>query len=665
MMRSLLNTACVAALAFGSLAFVARPLEARDRSADGELDLGTIFVRGAKRPQEALSFPGAVAEADASQLQAREVRNIADLDRVFPGLTVDTRSARVYSNFTLRGQSSLDYYNPSVQVYVDGLPQDPAVLAQMFPGALENVEVLYGPQGSLYGRGAVGGVINVTTTKPGEGAPFSWSAGGSDQGYQAQMRGQVQLGDGLWADLSLARDDAEDDLDVMGTGEDVGGTVEDRAQLRLRYAPEGSPLDIMLSAARNRIDSSEEQFVKGTELSGRKAVPFPSDYIQDTDSYGLTADYDLGWGKLSLLTGYQDRSLDRTIFGSDTPEWQKTLTQELRLSSATGGPVDYVVGLFYSHTKFHRDAYGASTLQKTDSYAAFGDLTWHATDRLDVTAGARWDYEKTDATATGAVSLDGSDDWSALSPKLGVSYALAPDWQAYGIVSSGFKAGGFTRTLTPSNISYTYDPATTWNGEAGLKYRSGDGAVEASVAAYYSVTDDYQMFVGPAASQYLQNVGEVTAKGIDARLRVNRGGWGVTGGATWGSSRFTGYDDASGTDHDGNDVPYAPDFTARLAVDYTHDLGHGRGSLIPRMGLSYQGKVWFDETNSLGQGGYWLVDAGLAWDMGQDRVLDLYATNLTDETYASYGFDASGYGLGDVYQLGRGREVGIRFTQSF
>lgn len=662
MNRSLFSTACAAALALGIA-----PASAEEPPSDEVIELEPVYIIGAKRPQDALSFPGTVARAEGDDLRGQGVRSVADLDRVIPGLAVDMRSSRVYSNYTLRGQSSLDFYNPSVQLYVDGLPQDPAVLTQVFPGTLENVEVLYGPQGSLYGRGAVGGVINVTTRKPGEGDRFSFSLGGSDNSYQAQLYGQAQLAEGLWADLSLGRNDLGDDLEVMGTGQDVGGTVEDRAQFRLRYAPQGGPLDITFSAARNQIESTEEQYVMGSDLDGRQAVPFPSHYSHDTDSYGLTVDYDLGWARFSSLTGYQDRFLDRTIFGSYTPEWQKTLTQEFRLSSDSGGAVEYVAGLFYSDSEFRREAFGSGTTQKTKSYALFGDLTWHASDRLDVVAGARWDHESTDASASGAVTLRDSDDWGAFSPKLGLSYALAPEWQAYGLVSRGFKAGGYTRTLTPANIAYTYDPSSTWNAEAGVKYRSGDGAVEASVAGFYSVTEDYLMFVGTAPVQYLQNVGEVTAKGIDATLRINRGGWGLTGGLTWERSRFTDYDSSAtpGLSYEGNDVPYAPEFTARLALDYTHDLAPGRGRLIPRLGLSYQSDIWFDEANSIGQDGYWLVDAGLAWEMENGAALDLYVTNLTDETYTSYGFDASRYGLGNVYQLGREREIGIRLTARF
>ena len=647
------------------LSVSALPLHAQEEA--GTIMLGTIYITGAKRVQDQLSFPGTVAQIGGEEAASAGVTGVDGIDRLFPGVAVDARSSRVYANFTVRGQASLDFYNPSVQLYVDGLPQDAATLGQMFPVGLETVEMLYGPQGTLYGRGAVGGVVNVTTVKPGEGTPFFVGVAGGNGGYSFGLKGEAKLGEGLWADLSLGRNRQDDDLTGMMSGAPLGGTTESRAQLRLRYAPEGSPWDVMFTAARNEVSSTEEQFVMGTALDARQAVPFPSFYDHDTTSLGLTASYDLGWGELTSVTGWQDRFLDRTIFGSYTPEWQETLTQEFRLSSTGEGPVDYVAGLFFSRSDFRREAYGSATDQRTRSFAAFADLTWHVSDRFSITPGLRFDYEETEASASGLVTLNAKDDWSAVSPKLGFSYEISPEWQGYGLISSGFKAGGFTRTLTAANIAYTYDPSKTWNAEVGLKYQSADGALQAQVAAYWSRTDDYQMFVGTAPAQYLQNVGEVTAKGIDASLRYASGGWGISGGVSLTDSKFTGYADPTNpaASYEGNRVPYAPKATARLAVDYTFDLGPGKGQLVPRIGVTHQGKIWFDEGNAIGQDSYTLLDAGIAWKMENGAVLDFYATNLTDKTYASYGFDASAYGLGNVYQLGRGREIGIRFTKSF
>lgn len=645
------------------LSVSALPLRAEDR----QITLETVYLTGTKRVQDQLSFAGTVAQIRGDEAANAGASGVDGIDRLFPGVAVDARSSRVYANFTVRGQASLDFYNPSVQLYVDGLPQDSAVLAQMFPVGLDTVEMLYGPQGTLYGRGAVGGVINVTTIKPGDGAPFYISAAGGNGGYSLGVKAETRLGDGLWADLSLARNRQDNDLTGMKSGEPLGGTTESRAQLRLRYAPDNSPWDVMFTAARNDLRSTEEQFVMGSALDARKAVPFPSFYDHDTTSLGLTASYDLGWGKVTSVTGWQDRFLDRTIFGSYTPEWQETLTQELRLSSTGNGPVDYVAGVFLSRSDFRRKAYGSSTDQHTNSFAAFADLTWHLNDRLSVTPGLRFDREETKATASGAVTLKGKNDWSAVSPKLGASYKITPEWQGYGLISSGFKAGGFTRTLTAANIAHTYDPAKTWNAEMGLKYQSLDGALQAQIAAYWSRTDNYQMFVGTAPAQYLQNVGEVTAKGIDASLRYAAGGWGVSGGFALTDSTFTGYRDPSNptASYKGNRVPYAPKVTARLALDYAFDLAPGQGQIVPRIAVTHQGKIWFDEGNTMGQDSYTLLDAGLTWKMDNGAVLDLYATNLTDKIYASYGFDGTAYGVGKVYQLGRGRELGLRFTKDF
>lgn len=116
--------------------------------------------------QEAFEVPATVAIVEAQELQDRGIASAGELDRAFVGTNIRSRSNRAYTNVTVRGQSSVDYYEPSVQLYVDGLPQDPSIFSQLLPAGLDSVELLYGPQGTLYGRGAIGGVINVVTRKP-------------------------------------------------------------------------------------------------------------------------------------------------------------------------------------------------------------------------------------------------------------------------------------------------------------------------------------------------------------------------------------------------------------------------------------------------------------------------------------------------------------------
>ncbi len=646
---------------------------AQDDQKQDSTVLEVITVTATKRTEDVHKAAATIYSVDDEDLRRAGVSAVDQLDKVFPDTAIDMRSSRAYTNITVRGQSSVDFYNPSVQLYVDGLPQDFATFAQVLPNDLENVELLYGPQSTLYGRGAIGGVINVTTRKPDDELRLGVNGIVSTTGVETGLVFNTPLiEDTLFGDASINFRREFADYTSMTTDDKLGATSDWTGRARLRYAPTGSPLDIMFSAQRDRLKSDEEQFVMESLVDRRKALPMPSEYTLDTSSYGLTASYDLGDATITSLSGYQDRDLDRTIFGSYTPETQKTFNQELRIASnpGTGNAIDYVGGLSYQYVDFERriPAYSMAARQKIGSYAAFGDLTWHATDRWDISPGVRFDYEAVKAHAEGGVSLDGTDHFSAFSPKLGTSYALTDEWQVYGLYSTGFKAGGFTRTLTVANIAYTYDPQTTYNGEAGLKYRSDDGSLTASLSAYYNVTKDYQMFVGVQPLQYLQNVGEVTSKGIDFRLRKEFDrGFGISGGLGLNRSEFTKYHNpvTPGTDLTGNRVPYAPAVTANLMVDYTFDLPNDRGQLIPRVGVSYQSSTFFDETNTIGQSAYALVDAGVSWKVKKDVVADLFVNNIFDKTYSVYGFDASSSGFGNVYQLGKGRSVGGRLSIQF
>lgn len=629
-------------------------------------ELGTIFLTGVKREEQLLTFPGGAAIADETDLNARTVRNIADLEKLFAGVSIDSRGSQVYTNISVRGQASLDFYNPSVQLYVDGVPQDAGSLGQVLPFGTESVELLYGPQGTLYGRGAVGGVLNVNTVRPGEGAKYSFGVDYGSGSHAVHGKAAAQLGEGLWADLAYSYQTVEDDLEYpdFAGGEEVGGSKTRNTRFRLRYAPDDSPLEVMFTAQRNDVDSDEEFFVTPSNFDSRTVAPFPSSYEQITDTYALNIAYDLGWGEFTSVTSFQDRDLDRTIFGSYTPEQQTTRTQEFRLSSDRNETLRYVVGLTFQESDFTREAFGATVDSNIRNTALYGDLTWAASDRLEVSAGVRFDHEEAKVKATGfGMTFREDDSWSETTGKLGLSYALQDNVQVYGLFSSGFKAGGFSRNALPTAAVLSYDPQRIYNSEAGVKFANADGSLVGSVSAYHTVTKDFQMFVGTAPMQYLQNVGEVTANGIEAQVSYRTGDWGIRASAGYVNAKFTDYNNplAPGVDLTGNRVPFVPGVTANLLVDHRFEIGNG-ASLTPRIGVSYQSKVWFDEANTVGQDAVTLVDAGVAWEMANGAVLDFYCTNLTDETYAQYGF---AFAPENAFTMGRGREFGVKLNMSF
>jgi len=634
--------------------------------------LPPVTVTGTKRAQDPARVDTMLLTQDAESLAARGVRSLDQLDRLFPDLTIRPRSGRTYSNVTLRGQTSADFYSPSVQVLVDGLPQDFAMMGQLLPVQVEQAEVLYGPQGTLYGPGAVGGVLNIVTRKPDNQLRFGHTVSYSNRAADAGLGANLPLiPDTLYGDIAFNWREEDGNYRNPAGGGDFGGTRDFGGQVRLRYAPTGSPWDVMVQAGRTVLNSTEEQFVLGSALSGREALPFDSHYRLRINSYGLVASYTADDFIVSALTGYLDRDLDRVIQGYISPETQSQFSQELRIASRpdAGRRFDYTAGLYYQHVAFERRTPQAfqTSEQTQNAYAAYGELTWHITDRLDLTPGLRVDHIRTKADATGLINFNVSRDDTAVTPKIALGYQVTPDTRLYALYSSGFKPGGFTRTVSAYNASFQFSPADTDNFELGVKSRLWGGRVEIAASGYYAYTHDYQNFAGMQPYQYLQNVGDVESYGFDAKVTaypLDR--LAITATLGLNHARYKDYHDPTGAGQDfsGNRPAYAPPVTAGLDVGYTFRLPGNAGELTPRVGVTYVGRVYFDDANTVSQGGYALVDASVGWAITPSLRADVFGTNLTNKRYATYGFDA-GPPIGGVYQLGRGREGGLRLTAEF
>jgi pesticin/yersiniabactin receptor len=652
------------------------PSPAPDLAASAASGAGTRVVTSSKRAEDPLDVPAGIDVATPADLTPRNFTNLTDLDRVFVDTNIRQRSNRAYTNMTVRGQSSVDFYNPSVGIYIDGLPQDQTTFGQLLPLGLDHVELLYGPQGTLYGRNAIGGVLDIVTKKPGNEPHFEafTEVTNLERGGGVLASAPI-IKDVLYGDVALAYKLEEGEYVDQLTLDGLGDTEDKSGRVRLRYAPKGGPLDVMVMAARSHVSSDEERFVPEAFFNERRAVPdafFPSVYRLETNSFGVTASYDLGPATISSRSSYQDRVFDRLTFGFYTPEDQKTFNQEVTIASdpAAGQPIDYLFGLYYQNTQFRRFArftppFSQTMEQDIETYAAFGEVTWHITNRLDLTGGIRYEYEESDGNGFGMVPLQIATDSDAITPKVALDYKLTESWRLYALYSTGFKPGGIVRNVVAPLPAYTYDPQTTDNFEVGTKYRSRDGRTELWAAAYYNVSEDYQLFVGAQPFQILQNAGEVEAKGINVTAKTYIGeDTRVSAGLGLNETKFTEYrNPAAAVNYTGNTVPYAPEVTVNGSIEHMFHLGNGLGALIPHFGVSYVGEIFFDESNTIGQGAYTLLDAGLTWQPREHAQVNLFVDNITDKTYAVYGFNQPGFG--NLYQLGQGRLVGASLKLSY
>lgn len=635
-------------------------------------DAETIIVTGTKRDQSVAELDGQAVIVGADQLARTGVLNLDQLGQAVGDLTIRQRGNRAYDSLTLRGQSSVDFYNPTVQIYVDGAPQDQATFGQAIPLGLEQVEVLYGPQGTLYGRGAIGGVVNIVTRAPEEGAFQGQAVLGERTRDVAALAGFSLVGGALFGDIAAGYQDEDGEYRDAIDGSRLGDSESASGRVRLLYAPEGNSFRALLTLSRQDTRSSEEQYVLESDIPTRTAFPVASRYRLTHDSASLKLDYALGDALISSVSTYQDRDYDRVVFGIMSPEQQDTFTQEIRIASnPSDARLSYVAGLYYERTNFSvaRPDFGQTAEQTLESYAAFGEATWALTDRLDLTGGARFDYHEVSSRAlVPGLSVDNDADFDGFSPKLALGYQLNDATRLYALVSTGFKAGGFTRFVTPAIIDFSYQPENVVNGEIGLRTRFWAGRGDASFAAYFTQSSDYQYYVGFQPNQYLANVGDVESKGVEARFGLSpTDAWRIDATLAYNNAEFSDYDNPvnPGVDLSGNALPYAPEWTGRLAVSRLFVLPPGFGRLRAQAGATYSSRYYFDETNTaaFGQSGYTLFDASLSWEASAHWTLDLVGENIGDETYAPYGF-ALGPGF-NTYQLAPSREWSLRFRATF
>lgn len=667
-----------AGVAVAALLGLPAPAQAADPAS-----LPTVTVTANKRPQASGATDSSVLVRSGADLEEAGVRTITDLEKVFPGLHISARGSSTYANVSIRGMSSPDFYNPAVQVYVDGVPQDPATLSQALTN-VDRVEVLKGPQGSLYGAGAYGGVINIITRRP-ETARTTVSAGLSTAGQDSRISTTQVLDPGrLYGELSLGGAWRDGTIDDAATG---GSSVDDRqnrdARARLRFAPQGGPLDLAVSASRIEENSNEEVVVSDIHRRSTNSAVYAHPRSHKTlTSLAVNADYRVGPGTISSITAYQDRDLDRSAYGLYQPEQQKTLSQELRYA-LSGDSYNGVVGLYAGQTDFDRQTgpYFGGVVGASDSSvtttgtAAFGEGTYHLTPTVDLTAGVRYSYDqaKTEATranglmaAYPALSFSNSADFDAVTPKLAAGWQVTPDHRLHAQVSQGYKPGGFNHTVTSAADARPYSPETSTNAEVGWTGRFAGNRVEVSTTAYWIEAEDKQIYVNVGAGspfQTLRNMGESRSVGLEFDTVVRPvDSLRLTFGGTVGRSTFTSATDpVSNADYADKRLPYAPDVLLNASATYFLPPTGLPGDLSLRGATRYTSRTYFDPANTMAQGGYALFDLSLDLATDSGATFSLFAENIADRQYRTYSFNG-----GTTYSsLGDGRVVGIRGEVTF
>lgn len=539
----LLGASAVAGAQSASTATSQSPSEA-------PLQLQEVIVTAEKRRQPLLEAPVSVTVVTGQTLDQRHEVKLADYLAQIPGISVqDNGFGQV--DFSIRGIGSSPFLAPTVGVEVDGVPVgssnaagDAALKPDIDPNDLANIQVLYGPQGTLYGDDAMGGLVEYTTAKP----DLSRFAGRVEADASQVQGGGV--GDAQRAMINLPLLDGTLAMRITGFLRHDPGFIDDVESGQKNVnddAAKGGRVDLLWQIARNaslrlnalaqdgnangdaeEILNSDYQSVNG-DLKGTGRGGF-NEFQSKYRLYTATLDIDLGWAHLLSLSGYNtteyNADLDLTnVFGPifGTPPFvlfpltqgdrTNKFSQEIRLTSPSNQPLEWIGGLYYTreNTSF------AQTLTDIDTttgqgfagfptsvlsaplvnpptafhdYAGYLTLTYHFSPTFDLEGGARYTSETTDVPYASATGLIAGAPTPATSEKDTATtflasgrYHISPDQMAYLRIASGFRPGGANGVLP--GVPPTYGPDKTVNYEIGYKGAFLERRLELETALFY------------------------------------------------------------------------------------------------------------------------------------------------------------------------------------
>ncbi len=524
---------------------------------------GRMTVTAQRVAQDLQDTPVAVTALDSALLETRQVETVTDLNFNVPNLTLSTgtgtaNSARIF----LRGigeDESRGAVDPAIGIYVDGVYLGRTVGALIDVVDLESVEVLRGPQGTLYGRSTNGGAIKLQSVDPQmENSLNLGTTIGNEGRLDLRGTGNLQIGDNSAVRASLLYRERDDIFSVMPTGtladqaRDVGQweTFVIRLQGLHRF---GNGWEVKLGYDQTQDDSDPipasftEAFDPDGNLftiapqPGLDCSPFadpglagfaPTGCFTDfhsrieTSGTALEVTGPLTDHTFTSITAYremEDELRTQVTFPFSQSTDQNQFSQEFTLASEHVGPLNYVVGLYYFQEDVDLDVtfilpFDINT--DTESYAAFGQAFYEATDRLTLTAGLRYTTEDKGFDSTSPVlGIGRADDRSFdhLSYTLIADYRINDDVMVYTSARSGFKSGGWSPDcFSPTSCFEPVEEETVETFEIGLR-SSPLAGLTFNATAFFNNYEDLQLSgtTEPGGTFTRFNVNEVETYGLE------------------------------------------------------------------------------------------------------------------------------------------------------
>jgi iron complex outermembrane recepter protein len=675
--------------------------------------LPTVTVTAQKEPADARDLPVSVTTVLQDTLFGAGIFTVGDAAIYAPNTYFTDFTARKLSNPRFRGIGTSPA-NPGITTYIDGVAQLNTNSSSIEFLDIGQVEFVRGPQSALFGRNTLGGVINISSARP---SLAKWGGRayvpfGNESSREVRASASGPLGRELALGIAFGHAQRDGFTRNIVTGNDLDSRDATSAKAQLLWTPASNwEARLIVNGERARDGDYALQDLESLRARPHQAMrDFEGFTNRDLFSTTVLTRREGSRIAFSSTTGFvrwktEDQTdLDYTqlpLATRNNAEEDFHFTQEVRVASAAAAPVRladaaalrWQAGAMVFTQDYEQDAANTfspfvlspfvgvpvsqhspqATLEDV-GFGLYGQTTLMLRTVFEVTAGARFDYEKKNAllntlfepAIAPPTSVDQEESFSNLSPQVSFAYRPGADLMAYVSASRGFKAGGFN-PASPAG-SEAYGEEYTWHYEGGIKSLFAGGRVATTVAAFLIDWNDLQLNLpNPAVPGqfFIANVGGARSRGIEIEAQARPHAQVMVFGALgYTHARFGDGSVSNGADVSDNKVPNTPDYTASLGAELSHAVrpgitAYGRGEAV------FYGAFEYDEANTARQDAYSLANfrAGVR---GRFVFGEVWVRNAFDTKYVPIAFSYQPFApSGFIGESGRPRTYGIGIGVTF
>lgn len=665
-----------------------------DSSANKNVPLDEIVVTDFKQNKRNLTST-AVSTINVQQLHNQQIVNLKELTAVMPNFYMPDYGSYANTPVYIRGIGTKSK-GSAVGFYVDGVPHFESSAFNIDLSDIATVNVFRGPQGTLYGRNTIAGIINVYTHNPLDYQRTRIKVGyGRYNDFIAQASNYAKISEkfGISTAASYHHNDGmftnhflNEKADKLNEGEGrigfywrpttnwllhLNSTLTYSEQNGYPYAPYDIVKDELLPISYNR-NSTYRRLISSTGLNAQ--------YENNHISFNSQTSY-------QFIKSHQGLDQDFTpqdVYFVDNSYHQNMLSQELTLKSNDKGRYQWIIGLFgmllhsnqFAETSYFTRDFSTPTTYKnpTAGYAIYHQSSYNIWRGMSATVGLRFDYEHAKTTynqdkttlstgvTTHAKDFVSSASFRQFTPKFTLQYLTNKDNLYYISITRGYKPGGFN-TIFKTDAERTYDPEYSWNYEVGTRLKFLNGRLTAEADLFYIDWRHMQTtYTVPGVGNVIANAGHTDSKGFELslayhpikslQLNLNYG---------YTHARYLEYKKSAREDFSGNRLPMVPNHTLSLNGTYTIMPAGWFDKIIFNTGLTGLGRIYWADDNIVRQNFYATLNAKVSLTKGI-FTWEVWGKNLTATDYMAYGFKAS---QGNYAQRGKPLTFGTAVSVSF